>query len=82
MSQFNRQFVIYVMLNIKANCVFSFSYLCGYIYLKSLDADQTRSLFIHVPPPRDDLSVAKISDVILSVIKQCVKQLDECPSSN
>ena len=53
------------------------SYLCGYIYLKSLDADRKRSLFIHVPPPSEQIDIPKMSQVIFSVIEQCVKQLDE-----
>lgn len=54
-----------------------FSYLCGYMYLKSLDVDKKRSLFIHVPPPNDKIDIAKMSQVISGVINHCVKQLDE-----
>lgn len=39
--------------------------------------DRTKSLFIHVPAPREDLTIEHTSKVILSVIKHCVKQLDE-----
>lgn len=49
------------------------------MYLKSLDVDRKRSLFIHVPPPNDNINIAKMSQVISSVIEHCVKQLDENP---
>lgn len=52
------------------------SYLCGYIYLKSLDMDRTRSLFVHVPAPRENLDVPQMSQAILTIIQNCVKQLD------
>lgn len=52
-----------------------YSYLCGYIYLKSLDIDSNRCLFIHVPPICEEYTVDTISDGILNVIKKCVEQL-------
>lgn len=59
--------------------VFSYlsSYLCGYIYLKSLDIDADRSVFIHVPRICEKFTAQTISDGILFVIKKCLKQLDE-----
>lgn len=38
--------------------------------------DHSRTLFIHVPPPNEQFTIENISDGILSVINQCMKQLD------
>lgn len=51
------------------------SYLCGYIYLKSLDLDSSRCLFIHVPPIDDEHTVDDIRDGVLTVIEECIYQL-------
>lgn len=53
------------------------SYLCGYSYLKSLDFNLDRSLFIHVPEINKPLSSEETSNGILSVIKKCLDQLNE-----
>lgn len=62
----------------KNNVIFilDYSYLCGYIYLKSLDQDRHKSLFIHVPKSRENLDVPQMSRAILSIIENCIKQLD------
>lgn len=51
-------------------------YLCGYIYLKSLDVDPQRSLFIHVPPINKPYTIREMADAILKVVEHCVKDLD------
>lgn len=51
------------------------SYLCGYIYLKSLDYDSNRCLFIHVPPICEKHTIEGIRDGLLAVIRKCIEQL-------
>jgi pyroglutamyl-peptidase len=48
------------------------SYLCGYIYLKSLDKCSMRTLFIHVPQIDQPYSTQETSDAILKVIEQAI----------
>lgn len=52
------------------------SYLCGYIYLKSLDVDRDRSLFIHVPDIGKPYSSEQTKDAIQQVMDRCIRQLD------
>ncbi|XP_055593459.1 pyroglutamyl-peptidase 1 [Uranotaenia lowii] len=52
------------------------NYLCGYIYLKSLDFDRDRSLFIHVPDINRPYSSAQTRDAIAQVMDRCIRQLD------
>ncbi|XP_058453906.1 pyroglutamyl-peptidase 1 [Malaya genurostris] len=67
-------------LNKVANCCCSKevgSYLCGYIYLKSLDINPDRTLFIHVPDVNRPYSSEQTKDVIFQVLDQCMKQLEK-----
>lgn len=52
------------------------SYLCGYIYMKSLDYDLDRSLFIHVPEINKPLSSEEAAKGIFEVVKKCLEQLN------
>jgi len=51
------------------------NYLCGYIYLNSLDINCQRTLFIHVPPVNAPYSSQQTSTSILAILDKCVEQL-------
>lgn len=53
------------------------NYLCGYSYLKSLDYDLDRSLFIHVPEINKPLSSEEVANGIYEVVRKCLEQLSE-----
>ncbi|XP_053696171.1 pyroglutamyl-peptidase 1-like [Sabethes cyaneus] len=52
------------------------SYLCGYIYLKSLDVNRDRTLFVHVPDIGRPYSSEQTKQVLYRVLDRCMKQLD------
>lgn len=51
------------------------SFLCCYIYLKSLQRNDERTLFVHVPNESDVYSADAVSQDILRIIEKCVQQL-------
>lgn len=53
------------------------TYLCGYIYLKSLDHSLDRSMFIHVPNIDEPFSSEQTKASILKVILKCLEDLIE-----
>uniref|UniRef100_A0A6E8VR54 Pyroglutamyl-peptidase I n=1 Tax=Anopheles coluzzii TaxID=1518534 RepID=A0A6E8VR54_ANOCL len=51
------------------------NYLCGYIYVKSLDVNQDRTLFVHVPEVNEPYTSEQTMTTIYNVIGKCLEQL-------
>lgn len=56
-------------------------YLCGYIYLKSLDVNSQRSLFVHVPCINKPYTTKEMADAIYKIVEHCVMDLEDSDSS-
>lgn len=52
-------------------------FLCGYIYLKSLDRNCYRTLFLHVPTLNKPFSAEKLSEIVLTITEECLRQVME-----
>ncbi|XP_053692613.1 pyroglutamyl-peptidase 1-like [Sabethes cyaneus] len=52
------------------------SFLCEYMYLRSLDIDPSRTLFIHVPNVVGSYTSEETRDVLYQVLDRCMRQLD------
>lgn len=50
-------------------------YLCGYIYLKSLDKNAECVLFVHVPPINQPYSSDETSRALEKIIEQCLSEI-------
>lgn len=50
------------------------NYLCGYLYVKSLDIDHHRTLFLHVPQIKY-LNSEECKNGILKVASKCISEL-------
>lgn len=51
------------------------SYLCGYIYYKSLDHNADRTIFVHVPPIDKPFTTEATTQALLHTIEKCVAQI-------
>lgn len=51
------------------------SYLCGYIYLKTLDRGSDKALFVHVPRINTPYTTEEMSHALLKVIEECLSEI-------
>lgn len=49
--------------------------MCEYVYLKSVDRNPNRTLFIHVPDVNNPYSPDVTSQAILRIIDLCMEQI-------
>lgn len=58
--------------------LFCCRYLCEFTYYKSLQINQYRTLFVHVPPLGKPYSAQEIATGLLDIINCALEQLDNC----